>query len=241
MRPARCSPACCANWQADTIMVAAASDRINAAALLAPDLPARAALVCGERRIACDELRASVALAGAAWLDCEVLPGEVVMMRPVRDMEHAVAFLGAIWAGAVPMPLHATRDLQARHPRPPVRFVLDATRDGYVDGWRDSVMTLAEWRVYLGLSRPAAPVMLPPEAAACWTEARGDGGGARLLAHGFALAADAFGPRTPLGCVRVSGALGMLRVLRRGGTAVLGSPPGSAFASSRTGAELALP
>lgn len=223
-------------------MAATASHPINAAAqLLAPDLPARTALACGDQRIAYGELRAAVALAGAAWLDCDVLPGEVVTMRPVRDIEHAVAFLGAIWAGAVPMPLHAARELQARHVRPPVRFVLDATRDGYVDGWRDSVMTLAEWRMYLGLSRPAAPVQLPPEAAACWTEPRRDGGGARLLAHGFALAAASFGPEAPLGCVRVSGALGMLRVLRRGGTAVLGADAATgAYAFARTRAALAL-
>ena len=199
--------------------------RINAAAqLLAHGMPGGTALACGEQRIGWQELRASVALAGAAWLDCDVLPGEVVMMRPVRDIEHAVAFLGAIWAGAVPMPLHSTRELQSRHARPPVRFVLDASRDGHADGWRDSVMTLAEWRMYLGLARPAAPVLLPAEAAACWTEPRPDGHGARWLAHRFALAAASFGPvtPTPLGCVRVSGALGMLRVLRRGGTAVLG-------------------
>ncbi len=202
----------------------------------------RTALACGDQRIAYGELRSSAALAGAAWLDCDVLPGEVVTMRPVRDIEHAVAFLGAVWAGAVPMPmpLHTTRDLQARHARPPVRFVLDATRDGYADGWRDSVMTLAEWRMYLRLSRPAAPVQLPPEAPACWTEPRRDGGGARLLAHGFALAAASFGPEAPAGCVRVSGALGMLRVLRRGGTAVLGSDDAtSAYAFPRTRAELA--
>lgn len=224
-------------------MFAAASDRLNAAAqLLGPDPNERTALACGEQRIDYRQLRASVARAGAAWLDCDVLPGEVVMMRPVRDIEHAVAFLGAIWAGAVPMPLHATTDLQAGHARAPVRFVLDASRDGYADGWRDSVMTLAEWRMYLGLSRPAAPVLLPAEAAACWTEPRPDGHGARLLAHRFALAAASFGPAPPLGCVRVAGALGMLRVLRRCGTAVLG--PGvvaSAHASARPHAEPALP
>ena len=68
-------------------MVAAASHPINAAAqLLAPCTPARTALACGDQRIAYGELRAAVALAGAAWLDCDVLPGEVVTMRPVRDL-----------------------------------------------------------------------------------------------------------------------------------------------------------
>ncbi len=223
--------------------MAAAALRINAAAqLLAREGPAGAALVCGEQRIGYGELRARVALAGAAWLDCDALPGEVVLIPPVRDMECAVAFLGAIWAGAVPMPLQSARDLQARHVRPPVRFVLDATRDDYVDGWRDSVMTLAEWRMYLGLSRPAAAVALPPEAAACWTEPRGAGGGARLLAHRFALATASFGPELPGGCVRVAGALGMLRVLRRGGTAVLGPPGGGrSNAPADSVAEPALP
>lgn len=200
------------------------SHRMNAAAhLLAPDVAARTALACGEQRIRYDELRASVALAGAAWLDCDVLAGELVLMGPVQGVEQAVAFLGAIWAGAVPMPLLSPKDRQARQPRSPVRFVLDSTREGYPDGWRDNVMTLDEWRLYLALSHPAPPVPRPAEAAACWTEPRRDGGGARQLAHGFALAAAAFGPVAPPGCVRVTGALGLLRVLRRGGTAVFGS------------------
>lgn len=201
-----------------------ACPRINAAALLlAAGDPALPALACGEHRICYGELRDAVALAAAAWLDCDVRPGELVLVRALHDIEHAVAFLGAIWAGAVPMPLAAPADHLARHPGLRSRFVLDLAREGHADRWRDQVMTLAEWRMYLALSRPAAPVAVPPDAGACWTGARPrDGDGARLLAHRFALPPAsplAGGSREP---APVTGVLGMLRMLRRGGTAVLG-------------------
>jgi hypothetical protein len=199
-------------------------DRINAVALLlAAADPALPALACGDERMCYGELRGAVALAGAAWLDCEVKPGELVLVRARQDIEHAVAFLGAVWAGAVPMPLASPSDHLARHPALRVRFVLDLTRGGHADRWRDHVMTLVEWRMYLAQSRPAGAVALPPESAACWTEARRDGGGARLLAHRFALTASSRPSRTAPESVAVTGALGMLRVLRRGSCAVLGA------------------
>ena len=134
-------------------MVDSCCDRINAAALLlAAGDPGLPALVCGDQRIGHGELRSAVALAGAAWLDCEVRPGELVLMPVLQDIEHAVAFLGAIWAGAVPMPLASPAEHLARHPGLRVRFVLDLTREGHADRWRDHVMTLTEWRMYLALS-----------------------------------------------------------------------------------------
>jgi hypothetical protein len=209
-----------------------ACDRINAAALLlaAPDAR-QPALACGDQHIGDGDLRSAVALAAAAWLDCEVQPGELVLMPALQDIEHAVAFLGAVWAGAVPMPVASPAQHLARHRDLRVRFVLDLTREGHAQRWRDQVMTLAEWRMYVGLSRAARPVLLPPNAAACWSEARRDGGGARLLAHRFALTPShrvaltrsSCADRAARTCVPVTGALGMLRVLRAGGTALLGS------------------
>ena len=224
-------------------MMDGACDRINAAALLlAAGEPAQPALVCGEARISYGELRGAVALAGAAWLDCEVRPGELVLVRAPQDIEHAVAFLGALWAGAVPMPLDSPADHLARQPALRVRFVLDRTREGHPDRWRDSVMTLAEWRMYLALSRAAAAVALPPESAACWTEPRRDGSGARLLAHRFALATSSPASRATRESVAVTGALGMLRVLRRGGCALLGAGAARCPAAPARGREeLALP
>ncbi|HEY0825989.1 MAG TPA: hypothetical protein VGD76_19535, partial [Ramlibacter sp.] len=102
-------------------------------------------------------------------------------------------------------------------------------------------MTLAEWRTYLGLARPAPAVALPPDAAACWTETRRPGGGARLLAHRHALLPPSPALRCARGCTPVAGALGMLRVLRRGGTALLGARRAEPGALARTCAEVALP
>jgi hypothetical protein len=218
-------------------------DRINAAALLlAGRDPERIALACGEQRIGYGELRAAVAVAAAAWLDCDVQPGELVLVRGLHDIEQAVAFLGAIWAGAVPMPLASPAEGLGLHRHTPVRFVLDDTREGYADRWRDQVMTLAEWRMYLRVARPAPAALVPAEAAACWTQVRRGGGGARLLAHRFALNAASSRRGSDRERVRVGGALGMLQVLRRGGTAVLDAPTArSAGLPGRARERLAVP
>ena len=218
-------------------------DRINAAALLLTGRdPGRIALACGEQRIGYGELRAAVAVAAATWLDCDVQPGELVLVRGLHDIEQAVAFLGAIWAGAVPMPLALPADGLERHGHMPVRFVLDHTREGCADRWRDHVMTMAEWRMYLRVALPAAAALVPADAPACWTQPRREGGGARRLAHRFALNAASSRRGSDRERVRVSGALGMLQVLRRGGTAVLDAPTGSsAGLPPRACERLALP
>lgn len=210
------------------------ADRINAAALLLAAGPsAQAALVCGPRSLCYAQLRHDVAQAAAAWQDCGVEPGEVVVLRIARGIEQAVAFLGAMWAGAVPVPLPAGRCGAGHFGHPwdrqaPCRFILDEAREGYAGAWRDSVLTLPEWRAYVADSALLEPVPLLPGAPACWTDPRaGDGAGARELRHGHIAA------RMPQAAGRdaqpspAASTLAMLRVLRRCGTAlIVGRHPG---------------
>lgn len=173
--------------------VGAALTRINAAALLlSRGAPADAALACGGRSISYAALRAAVAQAAAAWQDCGVEPGELLLLRIPSGIEQAVALLGAIWAGAVPVPLVQAGTAHPGHPgdrHAPSRFILDTTREGYAGCWRDSVLTLDEWRAYLGVSGTIDAVELAPAAPACWTTpCRRDGGGAHLLTHALAAA-----------------------------------------------------
>ena len=166
--------------------------RINAAAqLLSRGAPADAALACGGRSISYAALRTAVAQAAATWQDCGVEPGELLLLRIPAGIEQAVALLGAIWAGAVPVPLvHAGRAHMghAGEPHSRSRFILDTTREGYAGCWRDSVLTLDEWRAYFGGSATIEAVELAPAAPACWTTPRKDGGGACLLTHALAAA-----------------------------------------------------
>jgi hypothetical protein len=200
------------------------TDAINAAALLMDrGVPGRLAISCNGHSIRWDELRSAVARAGAAWRDCGVERGECVQLHVPRGIDMAIAYLGVVWAGAVPVPLAREVSLagQPWDAQAPCRFILARSRGDYVEGWRDSVLTLDEWAMYFAESQPCAPQRMAPNAPACWTEPRTrDGSGARLLPHAFASSPPAALPRTD--ATTVSTVLGLLKVLRRGGTAVIG-------------------
>ena len=207
-----------------------AADRINAAALLLEaGPPSQPALACGSENLSYAQLRRAVAQAAGAWQDCGVERGEVVVLRIARGIEHAVAFLGAIWAGAVPVPLGRDGDPHQGHAwdqQAPCRFILDHSREGYANAWRDSVLTLGEWRDCVAGSPLLEPVRVPPAAPACWTDPGSDGSGAELLRHGFAIGS--LPPAENPGPLTASNMLAMLRALRCCGTAVLARSAGRA-------------
>ncbi|MBI5275845.1 MAG: AMP-binding protein [Burkholderiales bacterium] len=201
-------------------------DGINAAHLLlqaAP--PTRTALAWGERSLSYGELRLAAARAAWVWHDCGVQPGEPVLLRLHDRLDRAVALLGAIWAGAVPVPLVTgmpEKAWMAWAQHAGSRFVLDDTREGYDTAYRDNVMTVKEWQEALDEAQAIAPASLPSSAPACWT----DFGGvqpAKVLEHGFVLHIPAVlkVDDTAQGGVHTQTTLGMLRALRRAATVVL--------------------
>lgn len=204
-----------------------AATSINAAALLMDrGAPSRTALACGERSISWSELRLAVARAAAAWRDCGVERGEVVQLHLPHGLDRAIAYLGAVWCGAVPVPLSGGMSVtgQPWDAAAPCRFILAPSRQGYAPRWRDSVLTLQEWAMYQAEAVPCAPERVSPEAPACWTEPRTrDGRGARLLPHGFA-ASRLPNPQHASEVAHTSTVLGMLKTLRRGGTALIAAP-----------------
>ncbi len=215
---------------------------INAAALLmdrgAPD---GIALVHGKRNLSRMALRASVANAAAAWQDCGVAPGELVQLHLRPGIEQAVALLGAIWVGALPISLGRAGVAFTGQPwdaQAPCRFILAMDRAGFASRCRDSVLTLGEWQACCAGVQAIPPHRMVPHAPACWTEPRTlDGGGARILTHSFAMAKGP-APVPQPEATAVSTVSGMLKVLRRGGTAELCAPP-RAPARSRAAAEYA--
>jgi non-ribosomal peptide synthetase component F len=196
-------------------------DRINAAALLlARGTPRRPALVCDERSLSYGELQRNVARAARRWREHGVEPGEVVMLRGDHGLAHAVAFLGAMWAGAVPVPLRASA---SQDDPAALQFAVDGARPhaGQVNGhgttrWRT-------WRDDLADAAPLPAVACDPWAPACWTEPRTwNAGKARVLPHRFALTLSAQAGVLPLTPARTM--LAVLRTLRRGSTVVLHHP-----------------
>lgn len=202
------------------------TDRINAAALLlARGTPLQPALVCDGRTVGYGELRKSVARAATLWQDRGLAPGEVVMLRGELGVEHVVAFLGAVWAGAVPVPLRARPDaIRSEDGREPVRFALDRSRAGGVNGHGGGAPAWNEWQHELAAVPPITAVACEPWAPACWTEPRNwSEDSARVLPHRFALGLMARPGLLDLAQVRTM--LGVLRALRRGVTVMLPGTP----------------
>jgi hypothetical protein len=95
--------------------------------------------------IAPADLRPAIARAAAAWRKLGVRPGELLLLCIPPSGEETAAFFGALRAGAVPIRCAGLAD-GAGDSRPPTRFILDTGRGGYPMRWRDSVLTLPEWR-----------------------------------------------------------------------------------------------
>ncbi len=204
------------------------ADRINAAVLLlARGGPSQPALACDGDVLDYAGLRERVARAAGVWQDFGVEAGEVVLLRLPAGLERTVVLLGAIWAGAVPVPLGDDDDHRG-HPwdaHAPTRFILAQSRAGYASAWRDSVLTLLEWRRCLAEAGAAEPVALPAQAPCCWTEPRRRGGdGARLLRHAFAQLPAREAAAAAGEAVDAPTTLALLRALRRGATAVIREP-----------------
>ncbi|MEJ8835019.1 AMP-binding protein [Ramlibacter sp. AN1133] len=196
-------------------------DRINAAALLlARGAPQRPALVCGRRSVSYGELRRAVARTASAWRVRGVEPGELVMLRGDHGLDHVIAFLGAVWAGAVPVPLRAGLPLEGEDTAHEVQFALDAARahPGQANGHGST--RWITWQADVAGLPPLPETPCEPWAPACWTEPRTwSAGSARVLPHRFALALSAQEGVLALTPARTM--LGTLRALRRGTTVVL--------------------
>jgi hypothetical protein len=195
-------------------------ERINAAALLlARGAPQRPALLGARRSVTYGDLRNAVARAAGAWHERGVAPGELVMLRGDHDVEHVIAFLGAMWAGAVPVPLRLALPHGEAAPVG-VEFARDASRAHPGQADCEGSMHWDAWHAVPAAATPLPQVACEPWADACWTEPRTwSGGRALVLPHRFALALSARAGLLALTPARTM--LGTLRALRRGTTVVL--------------------
>lgn len=194
---------------------------INAAALLlARGSARRPALICGSRSVTYGDLRRTVPCAAAAWRMRGVQPGEVVMLRGDHGIEHAVAFLGAMWAGAVPVPMRSPLAADAAAQPVAVEFARDGARANAGIASDPGGARWMAWEPALAGVTPVPEAPCEPWAPACWTEPRTwSGGRARVLPHRFALTLSAQPGVLALTPARTM--LSVLRALRRGTTVIL--------------------
>jgi acyl-coenzyme A synthetase/AMP-(fatty) acid ligase len=156
--------------------------RINAAQVLLGDHePQHVALVCGDECITYGALRNAVARAGATWQGLGVDAGERIAIKLADGIDWVIAWLGAIWAGAVAVavnpriPAHEWERIGAEAG---FRFVL-------AEAPQSSVATLAlpAWLRALNLAAPALPYLQEPETPAFWSHSSGTSGAPKAVVH----------------------------------------------------------
>ena len=159
----------------------------NAAHLIlsGPDA-ARTAIVCGADTLSYGELREAVAHAAGYWRSRGIQPGDRVAIKLPDSLHWVIAFLGAVWAGAVAVPVNP------RVPTPEWHYILDEAGFSLIlalngedtpPPWRERVVTLDEFRQGQSDS-PALPAFpVDPQAPAFWCHSSGTSGKPKAVVH----------------------------------------------------------
>jgi len=160
---------------------------LNGAELLLSGHEAAAiAIECDGKRMSYGELRERVARAAAVWHARGVRPGDRVAIKLPDGFDWVVAWLGAIWAGAVAV------GVNPRIPAPEWRYILDEagfdvivaeSADDTPPPWRSRVDILEEARRQVSAAQPMPPVRLPEETQAFWAHSSGTSGKPKAVVH----------------------------------------------------------
>lgn len=170
--------------------------RLNAAQVLLGDHDAqRIALHCGEHTLSYGALRERVARAAALWHARGIGPGDRIAIKLPDGIDWVVAFLGAIWAGAVAVAVNP------RVPAPEWQYILDEagfsvilaeSGDDTPAAWRQRVLLQHEWHAAVDLAAPIAAVPMDEDAPVAWCHSSGTSGRPKAVVHrhGFARGID---------------------------------------------------
>jgi acyl-coenzyme A synthetase/AMP-(fatty) acid ligase len=166
---------------------------LNAAAvLLQAGAPERTALQCGKERVTYRALREAVPRAAGAWLRRGVANGDRVAIKLPDGTAWVIAYLGAIWAGAVAVAVNPhipDDDLRFIIGEGGFRFILAESRDDAPPEFRDRVVALRDWLSAMCEATPAPPASMREESPAFWSHSSGTSGKPKAVvhAHRFAL------------------------------------------------------
>lgn len=159
----------------------------NAAArLLAAHDGSRIALQCGDEKVSYASLRERVARAAAVWRARGVQPGQPVAVMLSDGIDWVVAWLGALWAGAVGVGVN---------PRIPAdEWLATLAEAGFAqiladdDGatpapWQARVLPLSLARLLWRNAAPTGAVPREDDAAAFWVHSSGTSGRPKAVVH----------------------------------------------------------
>ncbi len=171
---------------------ASASTSANAAVLLLGAADAqRTALVCGGATVNYGELREQVARAAAFWCARGLHPGDRIAVKLPDGIDWVTAFLGALWAGAVAVPVNP------RVPAPEWQYILDEagfsvilaeSDDDTPTPWRERTLLVDDFRRGVQRAAAAAACAVTAQAPAFWCHSSGTSGKPKAVVHAHSFA-----------------------------------------------------
>jgi acyl-coenzyme A synthetase/AMP-(fatty) acid ligase/rubrerythrin len=146
----------------------------------------RTALACGDATLSYGELGERVARAAALWRAHGIEPGDRVAIKLPDGFDWVTAFLGAMWAGAVAVPVNP------RVPAPEWQYILDEAGFSVILGesfddtpspWRERTMRVDDFRRALHNVQPLDAWPMDPRAPAFWCHSSGTSGKPKAVVH----------------------------------------------------------
>lgn len=166
---------------------ASAAASANAAVqLLAAGAAQHAALVCGATTLGYGELREQVARAAGYWRGRGLHPGERIAIKLPDGIDWVVAVLGAMWAGAVAVPVNP------RVPAPEWRHILDeagfrlilaASGDDTPPPWLQRTLQVDDFRRGVQGAAAVAACAVQARDPAFWCHSSGTSGKPKAVVH----------------------------------------------------------
>ena len=177
---------------ADAAASASATASANAAVLLLAAGDAQhTALVCGAATLGYGELREQVSRAAGYWRARGLRRGDRIAIKLPDGIDWVVAFLGALWAGAVAVPVNP------RVPAPEWQYILDEagfnvilaeSGDDTPQPWRQRTLLLDDFRRGVQGAEAVAACAVDAQDPAFWCHSSGTSGKPKAVVHAHVFA-----------------------------------------------------
>jgi acyl-coenzyme A synthetase/AMP-(fatty) acid ligase/rubrerythrin len=146
----------------------------------------RTALVCGAASLTYGALREGVRRTAGYWRSRGIQPGDRIAIKLSDGMDWVTAFLGAMWAGAVAVPVNP------RVPAPEWHYILDEAGFSLIlaeagedtpTPWRERTLTLEDLHRGQQAAEPTDACPMEPNAPAFWCHSSGTSGKPKAVVH----------------------------------------------------------